>query len=164
MHRRTLVLNASYEPLVVVSLRRAMVLVISEKAEVVDADGEVRSAQAAYALPRVIRLLRYVRVPYRRRVPLTRRAVLARDDGRCAYCGGRASTVDHVQPRSRGGLHVWTNVVAACSPCNGRKADRTPAEAGMPLSVVPAEPAGTTAVWVVFGACDDAWEPYLAAA
>lgn len=161
MHQRTLVLNASYEPLVVVSLRRAMVLVISEKAEVVDSDGELRSAQASFALPRVIRLLRYVRVPYRRRVMLTRRTVLARDHGRCAYCTAPASTVDHVVPRSRGGRHEWTNVVAACSSCNGRKADRTPTEASMPLSAAPVEPAGTAAVWIVFGACDDAWEPYL---
>src|SRR5436190_476279 len=107
-----LVLNATYEPLCVVPLRRAVVLVMAEKAVLVEAgDGLVRSAHTSMPIPSVVRLSRYVRVPYRRDVPLTRRAVLDRDTHICAYCGSRAETIDHVRPRSRGGLHIWTNVV-----------------------------------------------------
>ena len=99
-----LVLNATYEPLCVVPLRRAVVLVLAEKAVVVESgDGVMRSARASMPVPSVVRLSRYVRVPYRREVPLTRRAVLDRDRHACVYCGSRADTIDHVRPRSRGG-------------------------------------------------------------
>jgi 5-methylcytosine-specific restriction endonuclease McrA len=127
----TLVLNASYEPLCIVPLRRAVVLVLAEKAVVVE-EGEtlLRSERLAMNAPTVVRLSRYVRVPYRRAVPLTRRAVLARDGHRCAYCSARADTIDHVLPRSRGGGHIWTNVVAACARCNHRKGDRLLSEMG----------------------------------
>ena len=121
----SLVLNASYEPLGVVPLRRAVVLVLSEKAVVVESAGFVlHSEHRSLEAPSVVRLARYVRVPYRRRVPLSRRAVMDRDAHRCAYCAARADTIDHVLPRSRGGRHEWTNVVAACARCNHGKGDR----------------------------------------
>ncbi len=121
----SLVLNATYEPLCVVTLRRAVVLVLAEKAVVVEAGETVmHSASTSIQVPSVVKLSRYVRVPYRREVPMTRRAVLDRDCHRCGYCGARADTIDHVRPRSRGGTHVWTNVVAACARCNHRKGDR----------------------------------------
>lgn len=162
---RALVLNASYEPICVVPLRRAVVLVLAEKAEVVSAgDGAVRAVSCSVPLPAVIRLTRYVRIPYRSGTTLTRRAVLARDRYRCAYCEKRATTVDHVIPRSRGGGNVWENVVAACRTCNGRKDDRTPEEAGMKLRFKPFVPAGTTALIVGIGRIDESWEPYLATA
>src|ERR1700742_3800690 len=114
-----LVLNATYEPLCVVPMRRAVVLVLAEKAVVLEAGETVmHSASASIQVPSVVRLSRYVRVPYRRDVPLTRRAVLDRDAHTCVYCGVRADTIDHVRPRSRGGQHHWTNVVAACARGN----------------------------------------------
>lgn len=100
---RTLVLNAGYEPLAVVSFKRALVLVMNEKATVIElVEGEpVWGARGSYERPAVILLTRYVRVPGGRRVPVTRRGVLRRDAHRCAYCGNAASTIDHVLPRSR---------------------------------------------------------------
>lgn len=103
-------------------------------------------------MPLVVRLLRFVRVPYRRKVPWSRRGVLERDDRRCAYCRGRATTVDHLTPVSRGGApRSWRNTVAACSPCNQRKADRTPPEAGMDLLADPFEPRAQTALVLALG-------------
>jgi 5-methylcytosine-specific restriction endonuclease McrA len=140
--RETLVLNASFEPLSTVSLRRAVVLVMREKAVVEQSHPGllVRAASLELPVPQVIRLRRYVRVPFRERAPWSRRGVLIRDRHRCAYCGRRASTVDHVVPRSRGGTDSWLNTVAACPADNHRKADRTPAQAGMTLLVRPFEP------------------------
>ncbi|GAA2073972.1 HNH endonuclease [Microbacterium hatanonis] len=113
---RTLVLNAGYEPLAVVSFKRALVLVMSDKATVVEhVEGEpVWGSTGHWDRPAVIVLSRYVRVPGARRVPVTRRGVLRRDAHRCAYCGKAASTIDHVMPRSRGGKDTWENLVACC--------------------------------------------------
>lgn len=150
----TLVLNASYEPLAVVSVRRAVVLVLTEKAvaEHVDGDRVIRSATREIPMPLVVRLLRFVRVPYRRRVPWSRRGVLERDKHRCVYCGDRASTVDHIMPVSRGGApRSWLNTVAACPPCNQTKADRTPAQASMRLLVKPYEPKANAALVLALG-------------
>jgi 5-methylcytosine-specific restriction endonuclease McrA len=157
-----LVLNATYEPLCVVPLRRAVVLVLAEKAVVVEAgDGLMRSARTAIPVPTVVRLSRYVRVPYRREVPLTRRAVLDRDRHSCAYCGTRADTIDHVRPRSRGGQHVWSNVVAACARCNHRKGNRLLAELGWHLDSPPTQPPATVAVVLGWAKRDPAWQRYL---
>jgi 5-methylcytosine-specific restriction endonuclease McrA len=160
----SLVLNATYEPLCVVSLRRAVVLVLAEKATVIEAsDAVLHSERLALAAPSVVRLSRYVRVPYRHAAPLTRRAVFERDGHRCAYCTGRAETLDHVVPRSRGGAHSWANVVAACSRCNHRKADRLLAELGWALPFAPRPPASTVALLVGYARREPAWEPYLGA-
>ncbi|MGW1882090.1 HNH endonuclease [Streptomyces sp. NPDC002133] len=133
--RDTLVLNASFEPLSTVTLNRAVVLVLQDKAVVEQAHPElrVRGAEVDLPVPRVIRLCRYVRVPFRRQAPWSRRGVLVRDQNRCAYCGRRATTVDHVVPRAQGGADSWLNTVASCAEDNHRKADRTPEQAGMPL-------------------------------
>lgn len=163
---RTLVLNAGYEPLAVVSFRRALVLVMSEKAVVVEcATGDpVWGVRAAYDRPAVILLTRYVRVPGARRVPVTRRGVLRRDAHRCGYCGKAATTIDHVLPRSRGGRDSWENLVACCLRCNNVKGDRTPQEMAWELRVVPQPPRG--AHWTVRGTerADPVWEPYLSLA
>ena len=127
-------LNASFEPLCVVSARRAVVLVIKEKAEIVHRNGaEFHSERRNVPVPTVIRLVHFVRVPFRATAPLSRRAVFARDGHRCQYCGTAAENLDHVLPRSRGGRNTWKNTVAACESCNHRKGDRTPAEAGLVL-------------------------------
>ncbi len=157
-----LVLNATYEPLCVVPLRRAVVLVLAEKAVVVESGAEVMHSQrTAIPVPTVVRLSHYVRVPYRREVPLTRRAVLERDGHACVYCGVRADTIDHVRPRSRGGTHVWTNVVAACARCNHRKGDRLLGEIGWHLHPPPRQPPATVAVVLGWAKRDPAWSPYL---
>jgi 5-methylcytosine-specific restriction endonuclease McrA len=158
----SLVLNATYEPLCVVTLRRAVVLVLAEKAIVVEqSDAVMHSAHTAIPVPSVVRLSRYVRVPYRREVPMTRRAVLDRDGHHCVYCGTRADTIDHVRPRSRGGLHVWTNVVAACARCNHRKGDRLLSELGWHLAVTPAQPPATVAVVMGWTKREPSWQRYL---
>jgi 5-methylcytosine-specific restriction endonuclease McrA len=163
--RRVLLLNVTYEPLTTVGLRRAVCLVLCGKAEVVhdDVDGAVlHAASVALATPSVIRLSRYVRVPYRNRVPLTRAALMRRDNYRCAYCGRRAETIDHVVPRSRGGQHIWENCVASCTICNHRKADRLLTELGWTLAEPPAVPRG--AHWRLVGAQHDGdpqWAAYL---
>jgi 5-methylcytosine-specific restriction endonuclease McrA len=157
-----LVLNATYEPLCVVPLRRAVVLVLAEKAVVVETSEDVmHSERLAIPIPTVVRLARYVRVPYRREVPLTRRAVLDRDAHTCAYCGLKADTIDHVRPRSRGGLHVWTNVVAACARCNHRKGDRLLGEMGWHLRTPPVQPPPTVAVVMGWAAREPSWDRYL---
>ena len=131
-----LLLNNTYEPLGIVSVQRAVRLLFSSKAEIVHATGrELHSEKLSFPLPSVLRLLYYV-THRRKSVPLTKKNVLLRDGYRCGYCnsrGGSEMTVDHVHPRSRGGLSGWANLVACCTPCNSRKRDRTPAEAGMPL-------------------------------
>ena len=160
---RTLVLNAGYEPLAVVSFKRALVLVMSDKATVVEhVEGEpVWGSTGHWDRPAVIVLSRYVRVPGARRVPVTRRGVLRRDAHRCAYCGKAASTIDHVMPRSRGGKDTWENLVACCLRCNNAKSDRTPAEMGWTLRTIPRVPVGPT--WAVRGVERPLphWEQYL---
>jgi 5-methylcytosine-specific restriction endonuclease McrA len=134
------VLNASFEPLGIVPVARAMVFLIRERAVLVDAvpGRTVRSAEAEFPMPRVVQFREMVRVPYRYgTVPFTRKGMLERDNYECAYCGKRASTVDHILPRSRRGLDTWMNCISACTRCNGVKADRTPEEAGMPLRFQP---------------------------
>jgi 5-methylcytosine-specific restriction endonuclease McrA len=162
MTSSALVLNATYEPLCVVSARRAVVLVLGAKAEVVHDSGDrMRAATLTVVVPSVVRLTTYVRVPVRRRAPLNRRAVFARDGGRCQYCAGPAESIDHVVPRSRGGQHVWENVVAACRSCNTRKRDHLLSETRMALRHRPAVPRELTWVTVAAGTVPTAWEPYL---
>ncbi len=159
---RTLVLNASYEPLSVVPIRRAVVLVLKEKADVVhDGEGILHSERLTLRTPSVIRLRRYVRVPYRARIPLTRRAVFVRDGHRCQYCGASAESIDHVVPTSRGGEHVWENVVASCRRCNSAKEDRLLHETGLRLGRFPVAPKQTMWVVVAVGRIEPTWEPYL---
>jgi 5-methylcytosine-specific restriction endonuclease McrA len=159
---RALLLNASFEPLCVVSSRRAVVLVLKDKAEIVHRNGaEFRSERRAVPVPTVIRLVHYVRVPFRATAPLSRRAVFARDHHRCQYCSRPAENIDHVVPRSRGGPHTWENVVASCRSCNARKEDRLPAECGMALRRVPTAPHATTSLIVSAGPVDPVWHQYL---
>jgi len=161
-----LVLNASFEPLSVVSIQRAIVLLLKEKAEIIEAaEAVLRSERLRIPVPLVIRLVYYVRIPYRISVPITRRAVMVRDRYTCQYCGAQpgkqALTIDHVLPRSRGGKTVWQNVVAACKRCNGKKGNRIPAEANMKLATSPAQPRYLAMVYVTSLETRDAWEKYM---
>lgn len=158
-----LVLNATYEPLGVVPVRRAVTLLLVGKAESLHVSERalVRSASLVLAAPTVIRLSRYVVVPYRSAIPLTRHGVLRRDRGACAYCGERASTLDHVIPRSRGGRHDWDNVVACCIRCNGRKGNHLLEELGWRLRVSPRVPSGPHILVARFGEVHPDWAPYV---
>jgi 5-methylcytosine-specific restriction endonuclease McrA len=162
---RSLVLNASYEPLSVVSERRAIVLVLAEKATVVVPRPDIWASEwIEIQVPSVVKLNRFVKVPYRRSVPVTRRAVFGRDGHRCQYCGGPAESIDHVTPRSRGGEHIWENVVACCRPCNMRKGDRTPSESGFDLRVKPSPPRRFAWIYASTGfQVDPDWTPFLLA-
>ena len=158
----TLLLNATYEPLCVVSARRAVVLVLAAKAESVQDSGQaMHSATLAVPVPAVIRLTRYIRVPYLGRTPLSRRAVFARDAGKCVYCGIAATSIDHVVPRSRGGTHSWDYVVAACRRCNHAKADRTLAELGWRLRTSPQAPRGASWHLLSQGLHEVTWQEWL---
>ena len=163
---RALLLNASYEPLCVVPTRRAVVLVLTAKAVVLESgERTLHSERLTVSEPVVIRLTRYVRVPYRSRAPLSRQGVLARDGHRCQYCGASAETLDHVTPRSRGGRHVWENLVAACRRCNHTKADRTLDELGWTLrSGAPAAPRGAQRILLGHGRHEPAWTRYVESA
>ena len=163
---RTLVLNAGYEPLAVVSFKRALVLVMNSKATVIEhvEDDPVWGPGSVFDRPAVIILTRYVRMPTEIRVPVTRRGVLRRDGQHCGYCGKSATTIDHILPRSRGGAGTWENLVACCLRCNNVKGDRTPAEMRWELLITPRPPHGSH--WRMRGVerADPRWEPYLALA
>jgi 5-methylcytosine-specific restriction endonuclease McrA len=163
--RRVLLLNSTYEPLTALPIRRAVVMLLCGKADVVHDDPAgpvIHSASRAIVVPSVIRLRSYVRVPYRARIPMTRAALMHRDRFRCAYCGSKADTVDHIVPRSRGGGHTWENCVASCSTCNHRKADRLLSELGWSLRSNPTTPKGQH--WRLLSTVkelDPAWMRYL---
>jgi len=158
---RALVLNASHQPLAVVSARRAVVLVLKDKAELLVPNGQLfRSERVSMEAPSVLRLRQFVRVPYRATAPLTRRAVFARDSWSCQYCGSAAENLDHVVPKSRGGTHTWENVVAACRRCNSKKENRLIEDAGLRLARRPMAPAD--GFRLSLGRLEPEWEPYLA--
>jgi 5-methylcytosine-specific restriction endonuclease McrA len=162
--QQVLVLNASYEPLNVCTVRRAHVLVHKGKAEVVESgDRPLRSASQSFVWPHVIRLLSYVRVPRAVTRRISRRVLFARDGWRCVYCGenGGRLTLDHVVPRSRGGDSVWENVVTACGPCNLRKGDRLLEEASMTLARPPRPPAPVLFIRLAAHRIPDVWRRYL---
>ena len=162
-----LVLNATYEPINVCTVRRATVLLLKSKAEVVEiGHQDLHWATGSLPRPVVIRLVTYVRIPrdtHKRKI--TRRAVFARDGWMCQYCGARTSlTVDHVIPRSKGGGSTWDNIVAACAPCNRRKGDSLPKQAGMELRRVPRTPKPDVFIQVASPTIPANWKQYLAVA
>lgn len=156
---RCLALNASFEPLTMVPVRRALRLVIEGKAEIVEADGPewVRSERLAVPRPAIIRLVKFVHVPRRFRRHVTNTFLFARDHYRCQYChrwqlelrARECLTRDHLVPLSRGGSNEWSNVVTACSTCNTRKGNRLPDECGMHPLTHPHEPHFVHLSWAV---------------
>jgi 5-methylcytosine-specific restriction endonuclease McrA len=161
---RVLVLNASYEPINVCTVRRAAVLVLKEKAEVIEVGRrDLHWARGSLPRPVVIRLVTYVRIPrdpHRRKI--TRRAVFARDGWQCQYCGARtALTVDHVIPRSKGGGSSWDNIVASCAPCNRRKGDRLPHQIDMHPRVKPRTPGAHIFIQLASPTIPATWKQYL---
>ena len=159
-----LVLNATYEPINVCTVRRAAVLLLKEKAELVErSTWSLRSEHTSLPKPMVIRLVSYVNVPrdtHRRKI--TRRAVFARDRWTCQYCGSRSNlTVDHVIPRSKGGDSSWTNIVASCAPCNRRKGDHLPQAIGMHPRRSPTTPNPNVFIHVASPQIPPAWRQWL---
>lgn len=138
--RKVVVLDAGYQPLNIVPFRRAVGYLLAEKANVVEADLEAPIPAlpdgTAFA-PRVIAMRHAVAWMWTHDVPWSRKKLLERDNWTCAYCGGHGRTVDHIMPQSRGGGDTWMNTITACSPCNGRKDNKTPEEAHMPLLFQP---------------------------
>ena len=159
-----LVLNATYEPINVCTVRRATVLLLKQKAELIErAKWTLRSEHTTVPRPMVIRLVSYVNVPrdtHRRKI--TRRAVFARDGWTCQYCGARSNlTVDHVIPRSKGGGSTWDNIVASCAPCNRRKGDLLPAQANMVPRHAPRAPNPHVFIHVASPTIPNAWRQWL---
>ena len=163
-HGRVLVLNATFEPINVCTVRRAAVLLLKERAEVVEhGSWELRAENLTLPRPVVIRLVSYVRIPrdtHRRKI--TRRAVFARDGWTCQYCGVRTNlTVDHVIPRSKGGPSTWENIVASCAPCNRRKGDSLPQKVNMHPRVKPRTPNAHIFIQLASPTIPATWKQYL---
>ena len=161
---KVLVLNTTYEPLNVCSLRRALVLMLKEKAEIVEESPRtIHSERRDFAAPHVIRLRSYVSVPRAASKRISRRAVFARDRFRCQYCGSQKHlTVDHVVPRSKGGPDSWENVVTSCAPCNRKKGDRLLPAGDLALTRKPRPPEPFSFVFMEVEHIHDSWRPYLA--
>jgi len=166
---RTLLLNASYEPLRVIPWQKAILLLCQGKVEVVAFhDREIRGVSITFRLPSVLRLLRYIRLrPAHKVVKFSRANIFARDRNRCQYCGRRERpehlTFDHVIPVARGGRKTWENIVTACVPCNRRKGGRTPEEAGMRLIRPPTRPRWHPLLTITIGLQNtpESWRDYL---
>ena len=165
-----LLLNASFEPLRVITVRRALGLVLAAKADlIVPHDGEVirSTGGATFEVPAVVRLRRMVRVPFQATAPLSRRAILTRDGHRCQVtgCARKGQTIDHVVPRSRGGTHEWDNVVMMCVRHNSQKGDRLLDDLGWTLKSEPAAPRGALVLLSRAGirVPPASWGPYLPA-
>jgi len=163
MNRKVLVLNYDFSPVMVCSVQRAFLLVYLEKAEMLSSvkDKFLRSVSHSFGMPAVIRINRYVTIPYKG-VMLTRQNIFKRDGFECQYCGSTKDlTLDHVQPRSKNGKSTWTNLVTACKHCNSKKGDRTPEEAGLRLRQQPYRPSYTLFLQEHSGAIYEEWRPYL---
>ncbi len=163
-----LLLNASYEPLKIISWQHAMCLWVRERVEILEThDREAKAVRFSFRLPSVVRLLRYVHIKRQEHVAFTRANIYARDQHECQYCGERQATedltFDHVIPVAQGGTKSWENIVTACVDCNRRKDNRTPAEAGMPLLKTPCRPTSVLVLRMTIGLrhAPKSWADYL---
>ncbi len=164
----TLLLNASYEPLRIISWKKALTLLFAGKVEVIDEyEREIRSVTFSVKLPSICRLVQYVRVKHRNRVKFSRANIYARDDYKCQYCGKKSPTedltFDHVVPVAIGGKKKWDNIVTACFRCNHKKGGRTPGQARMELIRQPTEPRWLPAYHITFRVKTppESWRDYL---
>lgn len=160
--KKVLVLNQSYQPITVTTVKKAVTLTWRNKVEMVEIGEQIlRSPNAEYPLPVVIRLKNHVRYNPFRRVELNRKNLFRRDSNTCVYCGSKESlTLDHVLPKSRGGKTTWENVVTACHPCNNRKDNKTPEEVGFKLKIQPKQP-NHIAFLTKDSKFHEKWKPYL---
>ena len=156
MNGHVLVLNQDYQPLSVCGVRKSLMLLFLEKAELLHplSDRKIHTVSSQFDFPSVIRLRRYARIPFKT-IVLSRKNVLKRDGNRCQYCGSCFPTselsIDHVNPRTQGGLDTWENLVCACVRCNARKGGRTPEQAHMKLIAKPVRPKRNPAIVVRLG-------------
>lgn len=159
-----LVLNQNYEAMSICNVQRAVILLYLGKAELVASKNskKIRSVSRAVPYPTIVRLMIYIRVPYKK-IVLSRKNILRRDGYRCQYCsrGDVTLTIDHIVPKSKGGDDTWENLVAACVNCNNKKGDRTPEESKMTLYKKPTKPSHITFMKHFVGKIDDEWKPYL---
>jgi len=165
---KTLILNAGFEPIQLVSWQRALCLVLSEKAEVISSHGSVvRSISREFTLPSVIRLVRYVRrVSRLEMIRCSRKNILLRDRNQCQYCGKictkSEATIDHVVPRSKGGVTSWTNTVTACVSCNLKKSNKSLSDIRMTLLKAPRKPRINEILYTLGSELKEDWAPFLA--
>jgi len=163
LHSQVLVLNQNYEPMTITNAKKAIILIYLGKAEIIEKnDTYIRSVSTSYPLPSIVRLTRYINVP-RKRIILSRKNIIKRDNHQCQYCGVRSGpvTIDHVIPKVQGGEDSWENLVCACVKCNNKKGNRTPEEAGMKLAKKPLRPNYFFFIRYFVGTIDKRWKPYL---
>ncbi len=164
LNRKVLVLNQSYEPLCVSNVRRAVLMLYLGKAEVIEPMDHkfLHSIHTKIQVPSIVRLLLYKKVPGKK-VVLSRKNILIRDDFQCQYCGKKnvELTIDHVMPRDRGGYITWENLVCACVKCNNDKGNRTPEEAGLSMLKIPRKPNHVSFLRFYVDSLHDTWKPYL---
>ncbi|MEQ8245834.1 HNH endonuclease [Fulvivirga sp.] len=163
MNRRVLVLNQDNSPISVCTIQRAFLLTYLNKSELVKpANGhKLHSVSQAFPMPAVIRLNRYVNVPYKG-VALTRQNIFKRDNFNCQYCGtNKDLTLDHVIPRSKGGKSAWNNLVTACKRCNAKKGNNTPEKVGMKIKIAPFKPSYVLFLRELSGFACEEWKPFL---
>jgi len=160
-----LVLNQNYQPLNICNVKRALALILLEKAEsTVDGQELIKSPAQSFNIPIVIRLMSYINKPIHQR-KISRQGILFRDQNTCQYCGksSESLTLDHIIPKSRGGKHTWENVVAACIKCNHKKAGSTPQEAKMKL-INKAKKPNINSSYMIRGKTAKEWKPFLISA
>lgn len=163
LNGNVLILNQDYQPLSVCNVKRSLMLLFLDKAEMLHdrPHMKIRTITSEFEYPSVIRLRRYARIPFKN-IVLTRKNIMKRDGNRCQYCGTSSDlTIDHVLPKSRNGKDSWENLVTACNKCNHKKGNRTPGEAGMPLKRDPFRPNHIIFLRDYMGRIEDHWKPYL---
>ena len=163
LNRRVLVLNQSYEPLMVIGAKRAVILLLNEKVDSLENYREkIHSAYISLPLPSVIKLKYYARIR-RKEIVLSRKNILKRDNHTCQYCGVRSvpMTIDHIISRKKGGEDTWDNLVAACVPCNTRKGNHFPREVQMALVKTPRKPTMILHLQKFVKQFQSSWRPYL---
>ena len=163
LNGNVLVLNQDYQPLSVCNVKKSMLLLLLEKAEMLHDHPakKIRSIRMEFGFPTVIRLRKYARIPYKN-IVLSRKNILKRDNNRCLYCNSRESlTIDHIIPKSRGGVDTWENLVTACNLCNHKKGNKSPREAGMTLLAKPFRPNHIIYLRDFYGNVHESWKPYL---
>lgn len=163
LNGNVLILNQDYQPLSVCNVRRSLLLLFLEKAEMLHnrPDYKIRTVSSEFDFPSVIRLRKYTRIPFKN-IVLTRKNVMRRDGNRCQYCGSSSDlTIDHVIPKSRNGKDTWDNLITACNKCNHKKGNKTPSEAGMNLKKEPNRPNHIIFLRDYIGHIEDPWKPYL---
>jgi 5-methylcytosine-specific restriction endonuclease McrA len=164
LNRNVLIVSQNYEPMSIITARKAVVLIYLGKAEIIERHPRwvIRSVRQSMPFPSIVRLVSFVHVPHKR-IVLSRKNVIKRDGHRCQYCGAthKPVTVDHILPKKRGGEDTWENLVCACVLCNNRKGNRTPEEAGMRLLRKPQKPNHLFFIQHFMGVVDEQWKPYL---